>query len=79
MVERVRLTKPGDGNLDTPRYSYQDVGRRYGVSHYAVRSWVQRCWLSKPAYLTSITARFSERQLREFEQRAPRNYQEAGR
>ena len=79
MVERVKLRKPSDGDLDTPRYSYQDVARRYGVSHYAVRSWVQRSWLTKPTYLTTITARFSERQLREFEQAAPRNHQKAGR
>ena len=77
MVERVILKRPGDGDLDTPRFSYEDVARRYGVSHFAVRSWVQRGWLSKPAYLTAITARFSERQLREFEQSAPRSYDEA--
>ncbi len=76
-MERLRPKESNGTGLDTPQYRYGDVAKRYRVSHYTVRSWVQRGWLEPPVYLTAITARFSERQLREFEQSAPRSYEEA--
>ena len=78
-MERLRPKESNGTGLDTPQYRYEDVARRYRVSHFTVRSWVQRRWLEPPVYLTAITARFTERQLLKFEQAAPRNHQEAGR
>ena len=63
-----------DDDLDIPRYSYAALGLRWDRSPWTIKSWVAKGRLSKPHYLSANAPRFTERQVREYERNAPRDW-----
>ena len=76
-MEQVTLRETPDP--DIPRHSYRDLARRWGVSEWTVRLWVRKGELSPPVYLSAVKARFTERQVREFEQSRPTRWKDTQR
>ena len=75
-ANEIRGIPMNDDELDIPRHSYEDLGKRWGRSPWTVKLWVQRGRLPKPIYLSANCPRFTERQVREFEQSCPRDWKE---
>ena len=61
-------------DLDALRYSYEDLAKRWGVSHWTIRNWARQGGLGPPRYLSAVKVRFSLRMIEEFERSRPTSW-----